>query len=85
LVYDGKAISNILTVTVTNLVSGQNYWLAYKVLNRAGWSELSPVHQLTTGKLPSPPVQTPYQISVSPTAITFGWTPSSDIGGAQKL
>jgi hypothetical protein len=25
MVYDGKAISNVLTVTVTNLISGQSY------------------------------------------------------------
>ena len=55
LVYDGSAISNVLTVTVTNLISGQNYWLAYRVLNRAGWSSLSPYLKLITGKLPSPP------------------------------
>lgn len=60
MVYDGQAISNVLTVTVSSLISGQNYWLAYKVLNRAGWSDLSPYLQLITGKLPAPPVQTPY-------------------------
>jgi hypothetical protein len=73
LVYDGQAISNILTVTVEDLVSGQSYWLSYKVLNRAGWSGLSPYLQMTTGRLPAPPPQTPYQIAVSPNAIEFGW------------
>lgn len=38
MIYDGQAIPNKLTVTVSELVSGQNYWLAYKALNRAGWS-----------------------------------------------
>lgn len=43
IVYDGSAISNVLQVTVQNITSGQTYWLAYKVLNRAGWSNLSPI------------------------------------------
>ena len=59
LVYDGQTVSNVLTATVTSLVSGQNYWLAYRVLNRAGWSELSPYLKLVTGRLPQPPIQTP--------------------------
>jgi hypothetical protein len=54
-------------------------------MNRAGWSELSPYLDLITGKLPSPPVQAPVQLAVSPTSIRFGWQPSTDIGGAEKL
>jgi hypothetical protein len=52
LAYDGSAISNVLQVTVNDLTSGNTYWIAYKVLNRAGWSDLSPVLQLVSGKLP---------------------------------
>ena len=85
LVYDGQAISAVLNVMIRDLESGQGYWLAYRVINRAGWSELSPYLSLIAGRLPSPPVQTPHQISVSPTAITFGWVPPTDIGGAAKL
>jgi hypothetical protein len=55
LVYDGETISTVRKVNVADLVSGQTYWLAYRVLNRAGWSNLSPYLQLTAGKLPSPP------------------------------
>lgn len=65
LVYDGTAISTVLSVTVRDLKSGQSYWLAYRVLNRAGWSELSPYLALIAGRLPSPPSQPPYQVSVS--------------------
>jgi hypothetical protein len=85
LVYDGQAIPNQFEVTVQDLISGQNYWLAYRVLNRAGWSDLSPLFKLTTGRLPMPPFKTPTQISVSPTEIVFGWESTSDIGGASKL
>jgi hypothetical protein len=60
LVYDGAAINNVYEVTVTSLVSGQSYWLAYRVLNRAGWSDLSPNLQMIAGKLPAPPIQTPH-------------------------
>jgi hypothetical protein len=70
---------------VQNLESGRNYWLAYKALNRAGWSDLGPIFVLTTGRLPMPPFQTPVQISVSDTHITFGWDSTDDIGGAAKL
>jgi hypothetical protein len=42
LVYDGEAVSTVRKVNVTELASGQSYWIAYKVLNRAGWSLLSP-------------------------------------------
>jgi len=85
LVYDGQAISNVLAVSVTGLESGQVYWLAYRVYNRAGWSTLSPILHLVSGKLPQPPIKTPHQISVSSTQITFGWEASLDIGGASKL
>lgn len=85
LVYDGQAIPNQLEVTVQDLISGQNYWLASRVLNRAGWSSLSPVLKLTTGRLPMPPFRTPTQISVAPSEIVFGWESTADIGGASKL
>ena len=85
LVYDGQAISSVLSVTVRGLESGQGYWLAYRVLNRAGWSEMSPYLVMIAGRLPSPPGQNPHQISVSPTAVSFGWVPPTDIGGAAKL
>lgn len=85
LVYDGSAISSVLTVTVRDLESGQGYWLAYRALNRAGWSKLSPHLKLVAGRLPHPPAQTPHQISVSPTSIEFGWQAPLDIGGAAKL
>ena len=62
LVYDGRAIATVLTVTVGGLVSGQEYWLAYRALNRAGWSNLSPYLKLTAGRLPAAPPSTPYQI-----------------------
>ena len=52
LVYDGQAVANVLSATVYNLESGQGYWLAYRVLNRAGWSELSPYLKIVAGKLP---------------------------------
>lgn len=55
LVYDGTAISTVLSVTVRDLKSGQVYWLAYRVLNRAGWSELSPYLVMVAGRLPLPP------------------------------
>lgn len=55
-VYDGSEISSVLQITVEELVSGQSYWLAYRVLNRAGFSQLSPYLQLIAGKLPQPPV-----------------------------
>jgi hypothetical protein len=60
LIYDGQAISNVLAVTVSQLKSGQIYWLAYRVLNRAGWSTLSPYLHLVSGKLPQPPFKTPH-------------------------
>ena len=85
LVYDGQAVANVLSATVYNLESGQGYWLAYKVLNRAGWSELSPYLKIVAGKLPQPPSLPPYQLSVSPTEVSFGWTPPAEIGGAAKL
>ena len=85
LVYDGQAVANALSATVYNLESGQGYWLAHRVLNRAGWSELSPYLKIVAGKLPEPPSSPPYQISVSPTAVTVGWTPSTQVGGAAKL
>jgi hypothetical protein len=85
LVYDGQAVANVLQVSVLNLESSQGYWLAYRVLNRAGWSELSPYLKLVAGKLPQAPAMPPHQISVSPSEITFGWSAPSDIGGASKL
>ena len=59
LAYNGEAISNVQAATVTGLVSGQRYWFAYSVLNRAGWSELSPYLEVLPGKLPAPPTQPP--------------------------
>lgn len=85
LVYDGHTVSNVLQVTVGGLSSGQIYLLAYIVINRAGPSELSPTLQFISGKLPASPLTPPFQISVSTTQVTFGWTPSSDVGGASKL
>ena len=85
LVYDGSAISTVTSVRVRALESGQGYWLAYRVLNRAGWSTLSPYLKMIAGRLPAPPAKTPHQIAVSPTEVTFGWTPPVDIGGAAKL
>jgi hypothetical protein len=38
LIFDGSQVSTLIPVTASNLTSGQSYWLAYKVLNRAGWS-----------------------------------------------
>lgn len=43
LIYDGQAIPSVLQTTASNLTSDQSYWLAYRVLNRVGWSSLSPV------------------------------------------
>ena len=63
--YDGSAVSTQIFATVKNLESGHGYWLAYKVLNRAGWSELSPVLEMTAGRLPLPPSALVYG-SVSP-------------------
>ena len=54
-VYDGSAVASVLTVTVKDFESGQGYWLAYRVLNRAGWSKLSPYLKLVAGRLPNPP------------------------------
>ena len=85
LVYDGKAISTVLSIPVKDLESGQGYWLAYKALNRAGWSDLSPYLKMIAGRLPEPPSESPYQISVSPSAVSFGWQAPIDIGGAAKL
>ena len=55
LIYDGKAISSVRQATVTDLQSDQSYWLAYRVLNRVGWSDLSPILQVIAGKLPIAP------------------------------
>lgn len=85
LIYDGSSISSVLQTTAYELRSGHSYWFAYRVLNYAGWSELSPFFQMIAGKLPQPPAQTPYQIAVSPDEVTFGWVPTSDVGGATKL
>ena len=52
LVYDGQAVANVLQASVLNLESGKGYWLAYRVLNRAGWSDLSPYLKLVAGRLP---------------------------------
>lgn len=84
-IYDGSSVSNVLKATAFGLESAQNYWFAYKVLNRAGWSELSPVLKLIAGKLPQPPSQSPFQISTSPILVKIGWAPTLDVGGAAKL
>ena len=55
LIYDGKAISSVRQATVIDLQSDQSYWLAYRVLNRVGWSDLSPILQVIAGKLPIAP------------------------------
>jgi len=52
LIYDGKAVPNVKQILVESLESGQSYWFAYRVLNRAGWSDLSPILKLIAGKLP---------------------------------
>ena len=52
LIYDGEAVSNVLKGIANGLESGQSYWFAYKVLNRAGWSDLSPILKVISGKLP---------------------------------
>jgi len=49
MIYDGRAVSNVQQVTATGLISDQSYWLAYKVLNRVGWSNLSPILQIIAG------------------------------------
>lgn len=59
LVYDGKAIPSILTTTIYNLQSGKNYLIGYTVLNRAGWSSMSPTLNFVAGKLPAPPQKPP--------------------------
>lgn len=69
LVYDGAAVSTLLQTTINGLESGHSYWFAYKVLNYAGWSELSPILKMVAGRLPEPPLDSLYKISVSPTEI----------------
>lgn len=85
MIYDGRAVSNVQQVTATALISDQSYWLAYKVLNRVGWSNLSPILQIIAGQLPAAPLQPPYQIAVSDSSVTFGWWPTTDVGGAAIL
>jgi hypothetical protein len=85
LVYDGSSVRNQQQATVAGLESGKSYWIAYRVLNHAGWSALSPYYQLRTGKLPAAPLTAPRQKSVSESHIEFEWSPSEDVGGAEKL
>jgi len=85
LVYDGAAVSTLLQATINGLESGHSYWLGYKVLNYAGWSELSPILKMVAGRLPDPPKDSLFKISVSPIEIKFGWKSSTDIGGGSKL
>ncbi len=85
LVYDGAAIPSVLKSTIYNLKSGSNYLTAYQVLNRAGWSTLSPTLHFVAGKLPLPPRRAPTFISSTTSQIKFSWLPTADIGGATKL
>ena len=55
LAYDGAAVPSVMKTTIYNLISGSNYLIGYKVLNRAGWSSLSPTLNLVAGRLPAPP------------------------------
>lgn len=60
LVYDGAAISNVLTAKVTGTISQMTYWFSYQVRNRAGWSSpSSPYLKVVAGPLPSPPASAP--------------------------
>lgn len=65
LVYDGAAVPLVLTSKLSNLQSAAGYYVAFRTLNRAGWSALSPYLSFIAGLLPSPPPKAPKLISSS--------------------
>ena len=70
---------------VTGLQSRSGYYIAMRVLNRAGWSDLSPNLEIIAGRLPSSPPQAPALTQSAATSIAFSWLPTSDIGGASMI
>lgn len=59
--------------------------IALRAKNRSGWSTLSPILTTLAGTLPKPPAKAPTQVSTSPSAISFSWQATTDIGGGSKL
>jgi len=83
--YDGSGISTVKIATIRGLVSQSGYYIAMRVQNRAGWSNLSPYLELTAGRLPSPPPRAPALIKSYANHIQFSWVPTTEIGGASKI